>query len=509
MTTVDETAEVLWGRPRRDPPIRTGEDYIESLRGRNLSVRYMGAPVSEPVDHPVIRPSINAMARTVDLALEQPELASAHSEISGRTVNRFLHVAMSAEDVVAQNRMQRTLGQQTGTCFQRCVGMDALNTMYSITFDCDAAKHTDYHERFRSFLRYVQEENLIIGGAMTDPKGDRSAGPADQADPDLFLHVVERRDDGVVLRGAKAHQTGCINSHWIVVMPTMRMRDVDRDYAVVAAIPVEHPGLSFVYGRQSCDSRALEGVDQGNAQFAGQEALIIIDDVFVPNEYVFLDGEVEYAAPLVDRFTGFHRRSYVCKTGLGDVLIGASAQLAEWNGVAGAGHIRDKLVEMVHLNETIYGAGIAASHQSTPTAAGNFQPDQLLANVCKHNVTRFPYELGRLAQDIGGGIVATMPSELDFDDPDTGPLLRKYFATVPGINAEDRMRVLRLVENMTMGRNAVGYLTESMHGAGSPQAQRIVMARLADLEHKKTLARHLAGVEDAGTDPPAAHSTPE
>jgi 4-hydroxybutyryl-CoA dehydratase / vinylacetyl-CoA-Delta-isomerase len=509
MTIVDETAEALWARPHREPPIRSGEDYIDSLRGRNLAVHYMGALVSEPVDHPVIRPSINAVARTVDLALEQPELATAYSEISGRNVNRFLHVAMSAEDVVAQNRMQRKLGQQTGTCFQRCVGMDALNTMYSITFDCDAEKHTDYHERFRRFLRYVQEENLIIGGAMTDPKGDRSAGPAEQADPDLFLHVVEHREDGVVLRGAKAHQTGCINSHWIVVMPTMRMRDADRDYAVVAAIPVEHPGLSFVYGRQSCDSRSQEGVDQGNAQFAGQEALIIIDDVFVPNEYVFLDGEVEYAAPLVDRFTGFHRRSYVCKTGLGDVLIGASAQLAEWNGVAGAGHIRDKLVEMVHLNETVYGAGIAASYQSTPTAAGSFQPDQLLANVCKHNVTRFPYELARLAQDIGGGIVATMPSELDFDDPNTGPLLRKYFATVPGVNVEDRMRLIRLVENMTMGRNAVGYLTESLHGAGSPQAQRIVMSRLADLEEKKCLARHLAGVPDGDADPPVAGPTPD
>ena len=509
MTTLDDTTQALWARPRREQPISSGEDYIASLRGRNLAVHYLGELVTEPVDHPVIRPSINAVARTYDLAIEQPELASAYSEISGRNVNRFLHIAMSAEEVVAQNRMQRTLGQQTGTCFQRCVGMDALNTLYSITFDCDAEKDTSYHERFRSFLRYVQEENFVIGGAMTDPKGDRSAGPADQADPDLFLHVVERRDDGVVLRGAKAHQTGCINSHWIIVMPTMRMRDADHDYAIVAAIPVDHPGLRYIYGRQSCDSRATEGVDQGNAQFAGQEALIVIDDVFVPNEYVFLDGEVEYAAPLVDRFTGFHRRSYVCKTGLGDVLIGASAQLAEWNGVAGASHIRDKLVEMVHLNETVYGAGIAASHQSTPTAAGSFQPDPLLANVCKHNVTRFPYELARLAQDIGGGLVATMPSELDFDDPETGPLLRKYFATVPGISVEDRMRLLRLVENMTIGRNAVGYLTESMHGAGSPQAQRITIAKLAGLDEKKALARHLAGVPDDAVDAPGADPQPD
>ncbi len=203
MTTLDDTTEALWARPRREQPILSGEDYIASLRGRNLAVHYLGELVNEPVDHPVIRPSINAVARTYDLAIEQPELASAYSEISGRNMNRFLHIAMSAEEVVAQNRMQRTLGQQTGTCFQRCVGMDALNTLYSITFDCDAENHTGYHERFRSFLRYVQEENCVIGGAMTDPKGDRSAGPAEQADPDLFLHVVERREDGVVLRGAK------------------------------------------------------------------------------------------------------------------------------------------------------------------------------------------------------------------------------------------------------------------------------------------------------------------
>lgn len=483
-----------WQRSRRPQPIVTGADYIESLRGRGLRVHYLGERIEEPVDHPVIRPSINAVARTFDLAQEQPELATAWSEIAGARVNRFLHITTSPDDVVAQNQMQRALGQQTGTCFQRCVGMDALNALYSVTYDCDAARGTDYHRRLRDFLAYLQRENLVVGGAMTDPKGDRSLAPAQQPDADLFTHVVERRDDGVVIRGAKAHQTGCINSHWIVVMPTMRMSRADRDYAVVAAIPVDHPGLTYVYGRQSCDSRAGEGVDQGNARYAGQEALILIDDLFVPNEYVFLDGESEYAAPLVDRFTGFHRRSYVCKTGLGDVLIGAAAQLAEWNGVEGASHVRDKLTEMVHLNETIFGAGIAASHRATPTESGSYQPDPLLANVCKQNVTRFPYEIARLAQDLAGGLVATMPSELDFASPEVGDLLRKYFATRPDVNVEDRMRVLRLVENMTLGRNAVGYLTESMHGAGSPQAQRISIARLAELDAKKAMARELAQV---------------
>jgi 4-hydroxybutyryl-CoA dehydratase/vinylacetyl-CoA-Delta-isomerase len=481
--------------------IVTGADYIESLRGRNLRVYLMGERVAEPVEHPIIRPSINALARTYDLGVENPELATAWSNLSKRRVNRFLHVTESVDDVVMQNRMQRRLGQLTGTCFQRCVGMDAINSLFSMTYEMDQAHGTSYHARFKDFIIRMQEANYVIGGAMTDPKGDRSKAPADQSDPDLFVRVVERRPDGVVIRGAKMHQTGCINSHWIVVMPTMRLRPADKDYAIVGAIPVDHPGLTFIYGRQSCDTRAMEGgeIDQGNAQYSGQEAMILIDDVFVPNELIFMDGETAFAAMLVERFTAYHRRSYVCKTGLGDVIIGAAALAADYNGVAAVSHVRDKLVEMAHLNETIYGAGIAASHESQPTAAGNYQPDDLLANVCKHNVTRFPYEIARLAQDLAGGLVATLPSEKDFANPETGPLLKKYLRGRDGVRVEDRARILRLIENMTLGRNAVGYLTESMHGAGSPQAQRIQIARQMNLEAKKEMAKSLAGIPSEKT----------
>ena len=479
-------------------PIDSGASYIESLRGRDLRVFFMGERVSEPVDHPVIRPSINAVARTYDLANEDPELATAYSSLIGRRVNRFLHVTESVGDVVMQNKMQRRLGQLTGTCFQRCVGMDAFNALYSVTFDLDTRLGTPYHHRLKVFLAMCQDQNLVVGGAMTDPKGDRSKGPSAQDDPDLFTHVVERRPDGVVIRGAKAHQTGCVNSHWIVVMPTLRLQEADRDYAIVAAIPVTDPGLTFIYGRQSCDTRALEGsdIDQGNAKYSGQEALIVIDDVFVPWDRVFMDGEVDFAAPLVDAFTTYHRRSYVCKTGVGDVLIGAAAAIAEMNGVAKASHVRDKLVEMAHLNETIYGAGIAASHESHRTPAGNFINDDVLANVCKHNVTRFPFELARLAQDLAGGLVTTLPSQRDFASDETGPILRRLLRGRSPHDTEARVRMLRLIENMTMGRNAVGYLTESLHGAGSPQAQRIQIERALKLEEKKGFAKALAGVKE-------------
>lgn len=477
-------------------PIRTGAEYVASLRGRKLKVFLGGELVAEPVDHPIIRPSINAVAETYDLALRDPDLGTAVSPYTGERINRFLHVAGSAADLVMQNKMQRRLGQLTGTCFQRCVGMDAINSLHSTTFDIDTAHGTGYHQRFVSFVTDMQRAGFVIGGAMTDVKGDRGRAPHEQADPDLYVHVSRRTAEGVYIRGAKAHQTGCINSHWLLVMPTLRLGPEDRDFAIVGAIPVDAPGITYIYGRQSCDSRALEDgdVDAGNHRYSGQEAMIVFEDVFIPNERIFMDGEVEFAATLVERFTCYHRRSYVCKSGVGDVLIGAAAAVADYNGVERASHIRDKLVEMTHLNETIYATGIASSFQASAQPSGVFQNDDMIANVCKHHVTRFPYEMGRLAQDLAGGLLVTLPSQQDLAHPEAGSLIRKYLKGRPEIPVEDRIRILRLIENMTLGRNAVGYLTESMHGAGSPQAQRIQIARQMQVEFKKQLARTLAGI---------------
>lgn len=483
--------------------IETGADYLQSLRGRNLNIWLFGEKVAEPVDHPMIRPSINAVAKTYDLAIEQPELGAVVSPLTGERVSRFLNICTSAPDLVKQNKMQRKLGQLTGTCFQRCVGMDAFNALYSTTFDLDAAGNTEYHSRFVAFLTEMHKGNYVVGGAMTDVKGDRSKAPHQQDDPDLFVHVTKRTDKGVYISGAKAHQTGCINSHWLVVMPTMRLGAGDEDYAIVGAVPVEAEGITYIYGRQSCDSRSMEEVapgelnkiDPGNVTYGGQEAMVIFKEVFIPNEHIFMNGEVDTAATLVQRFTSYHRRSYVCKTGVGDVLIGAAAQVAEMNGAENASHVKDKLVEMTHLNETIYGTGIAASYQGFKTDSGAYLPDDMLANVCKHHVTKLPYDMARVAQDLAGGLVVTMPSEKDLNHPEIGGLIRKYLKGKSEFSTEQRMRILRLIENMTLGRNAVGYLTESMHGAGSPQAQRIEIGRAMQLEYKKRLARVIADVE--------------
>lgn len=334
---------------------------------------------------------------------------------------------------------------------------------------------------------------------MTDPKGDRSLAPYEQADPDVYLHVVERKKDGVVVRGAKVHQTGVINSHEVLVMPTIALKENDKDWAISFAVPVDTEGIIIIYGRQSCDTRKLEegaDIDLGNKNFGGHEAMVIFNNVFVPNERIFLNGETDFVGKLVERFAGYHRQSYGgCKVGVGDILIGAAAVAAEYNGVAKASHVKDKLIEMTHLNETLYSCGIACSCEGCPTQAGNYQIDLLLANVCKQNVTRYPYEIARLVEDIAGGLMVTMPSEKDLKDPYTGPFIEKYLRGVDDVPTADRLRILRLIENLTLGSAAVGYRTESMHGAGSPQAQRIMIARQGNLEYKKDLAKTIAGIK--------------
>ena len=476
--------------------ISNRESYLKSISDRNLKIYLMGELVEDPLSHPIIRPSIEAMAETYELAVNDPGLGSVKSPYTGESINRFLHIAESNEDLYLQNKMQRKLGQLTGTCFQRCVGMDAFNALHSVTFEIDEKYSTKYHKNFINFLTEMHKSNLVIGGAMTDVKGDRSKLPHEQEDEDLYLRIVNRDENGVYVKGAKAHQTGCINSHWMVVMPTLRLTEKDKDYAIVGAIPVDAEGITYIYGRQSCDTRSMEPgeYDVGNKYFAGQEAMVIFDNVFIPNELIFMNGEFDFASILVERFTTYHRRSYVCKAGVGDVLIGAAATIAEYNGVENASHISDKLVEMNKMNETIYATGIASSLQGSKTKSGNFINDDLLANVCKQHVTKDTFEIGRLAQDLAGGLVGSMPSGIDFNEGEMSSDLKKYLKGIKETNAEDRVKILRLIENMTLGRNAVAYLTESLHGAGSPQAQRVQIKRKVDMEKKKELAKNLSGV---------------
>jgi len=423
--------------------LKTAKEYIDSLRELKLSLYLLGEKVKDSVSNPIIRPSINAVAMTYKLAHEpkNEELATTNSILTGKKVNRFNALFKSTDDLVSKVKLQRVLGQRTACCFQRCVGLDGINAVFSTSYEIDQKYGTDYHHRFKKWLEYVQENDLCVAGAMTDVKGRRGVAPSEQADPDMFVHVVKRSSDGIVIRGAKASQTGAANSHEQLIMPTLRLREADKDYAVSCAVPTDAEGLTLVYGRQSCDTRKLESgdIDVGNYNFGGQETLTIFDNVFVPWDRVFMCGEYDFSIILVERFAAYHRQSYGgCKPGIGDVLIGAAASMADYNGTRRAAHIREKLGEMIHLVETIYACGLSCSYEGWETTSGNYQADIVLANICKHNVTRFPYELCRLAEDIAGGLLVTLPSEKDLKHPEVGKSLDKYLRGVPDVPTEHR-----------------------------------------------------------------------
>ena len=480
--------------------LKTAREYLDSLRQLKLELYLLGEKVENWVDNPIIRPSTNAVAMTYKLAHE-PEnesLAVTESMLNGKKVNRFNSLFKSPEDMVCKVKLQRELGQRTACCFQRCVGMDGINATFSTTYEIDEKYGTEYHQRFRKWLEHVQENDLTVAGAMTDVKGNRGVAPSQQEDPDMFVHISERRDDGIIIRGGKANITGTVNSHEMLLMPTLRMREDDKDYAVCCVVPTDAEGITHVYGRQSCDTRKLEegDIDVGNYGFGGHETLTIFEDVFVPWDRVFMCGEYDFSIMLVERFAAYHRQSYGgCKPGIADVLIGATASMADYNGVRRAAHIREKIGEMIHLSETIHACGLACAHQGWKTKAGNYQSDILLSNVCKHNTTRFPYEITRLAEDIAGGILVTTPSEKDFKHPKIGKYIDKYLKADPAYSTEDRYRMLTLIHVMCFGVVAPSYHTESMHGAGSPQAQKIMIERETDMEAKQRFARSIAGID--------------
>jgi len=479
--------------------LKTPEEYEASIK-KELNLYMFGEKVKEFWKHPIIKPSINTIKKIYELAQipEYQHLMLAKSHITGNIINRFTHIHQSVDDLIKKVQMQRLIGQKTACCFQRCVGFDAANALYSVTHEMDKKYDTNYHQRFKNYWIEVQNEDLMVDGAMTDTKGDRGKRPSAQTDPDQYLHMIDESDDGINVRGAKVHQTGWLNSHRAIIMPTLALRPGEEEYAVSFGVDTDAKGITMVYGRQSCDTRKMEGrkLETGNYKYGGQEVFVIFDDVFIPNENIFMKGEVEFSGDLVNRFAGFHRQSYGgCKVGIGDVLIGATALITEYHGVNKASHVRDKLIEMIHLNESLYCCGIACSSEGFQREAGNYEMDMLLANVCKQNVTRFPYEITRLIDDLVGGIICTLPSEADLKSEEVGPLLKKYLSVCDGVSVEDRYKLLRFIESISMGVAAVSYKAESMHGAGSPQAQRIMIARQANLEEKKQLIKDILDIE--------------
>jgi 4-hydroxybutyryl-CoA dehydratase/vinylacetyl-CoA-Delta-isomerase len=476
--------------------IKTVEQYYKSLEDLHPTAYILGEKVENVHEHPLIKYMTAAVAKTYEVE-NDPETKKylvAKSDLTGEEVSRFVKLYKSPDDLLAKVRMLKFLAQNIGGCYMRCTGMDAINSVGIEAYNCDQKHGTNYWSRLLDFIKQVQKKDLVIFSGVTDVKGDRSLRPSQQKDPDMYLHVVDRNNDGIVVRGAKIHQTGSLCAHWGLIVPTREMREADKDYAVCFACPTDAEGVIHVYGRGTLEARALEGCDLGNVEFGKFAPMVIFKDVFVPWERVFLCGEYEFAGEMVRHFGNYHRHSHGgCKCGVGDILIGAAATAADYNGLPNVSHINNKLAEMLKVTEAIYGCSIAASVESTPTPSGIYTVDPVLSNTSKLYEGKELAEVIRMMIEIAGGMVADVPSDKDFAHPEIGPLLHKYLKGVDGVSTEDRVRIFRLIEKLAFESRDI---VSNIHGAGSPETHRMTILRNADIEAKKKLAKKLAGIKE-------------
>ncbi|MFH1032666.1 MAG: 4-hydroxyphenylacetate 3-hydroxylase N-terminal domain-containing protein [Chloroflexota bacterium] len=475
--------------------LKTAPQYLESLKTLHPTAYILGQKVEKTYEHPLIKHMVAGVARTYELENdpEGKKYLVVRSGLANDEVSRFVKFYMSPEDLLAKVRMLRFISRRLGTCFMRCTGMDALSSVGIETYNCDKKYGTTYYQRLLNFIKDIQQNDLTVFSGVTDVKGDRSLRPSQQKDPDLYLHIVGKNNDGIIVRGAKINQTGSLCAHWGLIVPAREMREADKDYAVCFAVPTDAEGVIHVYGRGTLEDRALQNVDLGNLNYSKFTTMVIFKDVFIPWEHVFLCGEYEYAGPIVRQFGNFHRHSHGgCKSGVGDVLIGAAAAATEYNGLPNVSHINNKLSEMLKTVQAIYGCSVAASVEASPTQSGIFAVDPVLSNTSKLFEGKELQEVIRLLIEIAGGMIADMPSDKDFENPEIGPLVRKYLKGVASVSTEDRVRLFRLIEKLAFESRDI---VSNIHGAGSPETHRMTVLQNTDMESLKRLAKNLAGIK--------------
>ena len=473
--------------------MRTFEEYLEGLRAMKPNIHMHGEVVRR--DDPRLMLPMNNIKLTFDLAQDpdlQP-LITATSHLSGEKISRFCHIHRSQDDLLIKQEMTRMACQKTPACIQRCMGVDMLNALSVVTHEIDQAKGTEYYPRFIEYLKYFQKNDLVGCAAQTDVKGDRSLRPHEQPDPDMYLRIVEKRKDGIVVRGAKAHNSIAAYADEVIVTPTRALTKEEGDWAVAFAVPGDHPGVQQIVVAGS--PKARKHLKAPYSDYGSCHSLTIFEDAFIPWDRVFMCGEWEFGGRLALMFALYHRHSYTgCKPAATDVYTGTTALVAEYLGVGKAQHIRHKIADLISVAELVYASGIAAAVKSKASSSGTYIPDVVFCNVGRrHAGMNFYHEMETLC-DVAGGLVGTLSYEEDFFNPETGALLDKYIKRKEGVSSEDVHRCYYQAQEMVQGFGGHRAVA-GLHGGGSPIMEVIAILANYDLDSKKKIAKYLAGIE--------------
>ena len=489
--------------------MRTKEQYFEGLKKLRRNLYCNGEKIGR--DHEQLEQSANVIGHTFDMAHdpETADLCTAASHITRETINRFCHVHQSTEDLHRKQDMTRVLCRNVGYCIGRCMGIDAINAVNAVSFEADKANngHTEYYQNFLKWLENFQKNDLVGSCAQTDVKGHRLLRPSKQPDPDSYVHVVEKKSDGIVVRGCKVHISYAAVADEIMVVPTKALTAEEGDWAVAFAVPADYEGVKHVLHPHNLRKRKhfQRGFDWGAV-----DSYVLLEDVLVPWERVFLCGEHQHAGICALLFALFHRHSYSgCKPAVGDIIIGLAASAAEVNGIETAPHIREKMAKLIQIAELGYAAGYTASEMgksevfipglgSVPYGPGSCIPNSIYCNVGRCLTGESVYHEQEILCDIAGGMPATFPYEQDLTNEELKPLMEKYLKRNPDVPIEDQIKFWLFFADMNVS-NLGGVLNYAgFHGGGSPIMEQIAITSQYDINFRKEVVGKLAGMSSGG-----------
>lgn len=473
--------------------MRTASEYVSKLMKMKPNLYIGGEKVGR--NDPRIRPGINVLSVTYDLAQDPAwdGLLTAQSSLSGKKTNRFTHLPQNPFDLMQKQKMVRLLAQRVGGCIQRCMGMDAIIGLSIVTKELDEKYGTEYHKRFMKYLEWYQENDVAGTCAQTDVKGDRLKRPVEQADPDLYVHIVSKRDDGIIVKGAKHCITMAAYAEELLVVPTRALMEGDKDYAVAFAIPADTDGVHLITRPASVHPR--KEIECPFADMGVSESMIVFDNVFVPKERIFMCGEWEFGRRIALLFADSHRHSYSgCKPAVSDILCGTTLLAAEANNIEKVPHVREKLSQYAGAAELGYAAGVAAALYGEKTSSGTFFPNTIYANVGRRLTGETIFHEFNLLVELAGGLSVTLPFEEDFYADNTREWVNKYMVRNPKLSPEVAHRIWRLVENLSASHMASWYEIAGVHGGGSPVMETISLNQSYDYEARRNIAKYLAGI---------------
>jgi len=486
--------------------MRSKEQYIEGIKKLRRNLYYNGEKIGR--DHEDLEQSANVIGHSFDTAHnpETADLCTATSHLTGETINRFCHVHQSTEDLHKKQDMTRTLCRNVGYCIGRCMGTDAVNSVNAVSYEADKANkgETEYHKNFLKWLEHFQINDLVGSCAQTDVKGHRLMRPGKQPDPDVYLHVVEKKSDGIVVRGCKVHISFSAVADEILVVPTRALTPDEGGWAVAFAVPTDYDGVEHVLHVHNMRKRRhfQRGFDWGAV-----DSYVIFNDVFVPWERVFLCGEHQYGGLCALLFALFHRHSYSgCKPAVGDIILGMAALAAEVNGIEEAPHVREKLSEIIQIAELGYAAGYTASEMGKPEVyipgmglvpfgPGSYIPNSIYCNVGRCLTGESVYHEQEILCDIAGGMPATFPYEQELVSEELRPLMEKYLKRNPNIPIEDQIKFWMFFGDLTLSSVGGTLNYAGFHGGGSPIMEQIAITSQYDIKSRKEIVKNLAGIK--------------